>query len=133
MRILFIIALLLANSCGAAESATVSAIRPRVDHGSGWWPRQAMPKALVRTTNQNNFPAPRASSEMMVQSVAGLVAKAVNEGRGDEMVWVGTDHVDVEDWFARLMKRHPQQEMRGVLDPWALVERYAKRGIVKGY
>ncbi len=25
---------------------------------------------------------------MMLQSIAGLAAQAVNEGRGDEMVWV---------------------------------------------
>src|SRR5437899_7945159 len=88
-----------------------------------------MPKALVRTS-----PAARGESvDMMVQSLAGLAARAVNDGRGDEMVWVGTDNVDVEDWFARLLRRHPQLEMRGVFDPWTLVDRYAKQGIIKGY
>jgi hypothetical protein len=87
---------------------------------------QAMPRALVRTTNQNGF-------EMLAQSVAGLAAKAVNNGRGDEMVWVASGNVDVEDWLARKLKHHPQLEMRGVFDPWALVERYAKQGIIKGY
>jgi hypothetical protein len=92
-----------------------------------------MPKALVRTANQNEFPSPRASYEMMAQSVAGLAAKAVNEGRADEMVWVGTDNVDVEDWFARLLKRQPQLEMRGVFGLWELVDRYAKKELIKGY
>lgn len=55
-----------------------------------WWPVQAMPKGLVRL--QNDLPAPRASCDMMAQSLAGLAAKAVNEGRADEMVWVGTDN-----------------------------------------
>src|SRR5206468_8308333 len=73
-----------------------------------WWPVQAVPKALVRATNQSQFPSPRAAHEMLAQSVAGLAAKAVNEGRGDEMVWVATDNVDVEDWFARWLKRHPK-------------------------
>src|ERR1700704_759058 len=118
MRISSGITVLPVNICGAAERATPSAIKPRVDHESGWWPTQVLPKALVRTTTQNGF-------EMMVQSVAGLAAKAVNDGRGDEMVWVGTDNVDTEDWLARVRKRHPQLEMRGVLDPWALVERCA--------
>src|SRR6185295_3371359 len=107
MRITFSTAVLLVNICGAAESTTPSVSSNLiVGHESGWWPTQAMPKALVRTTNWNDFPAPRASCEMMVQSVAGLAAKAVNDARGDEMVWVGTDNVDVEDWFARLRKRH---------------------------
>src|ERR1051325_8718510 len=133
MRISVIIAILLAKICAPAENAAPSAITSPVEHQSGWWPAQAMPKALARTTNRNDFPAPRASCEMMVQSVAGLAAKAVNDGRGDEMVWVGTDNIDVEDWLARILKRHPQLEMRGVLDPWALVERFAKRGINRGY
>jgi len=96
-----------------------------------WWPVQAMPKALVRL--QNEFPAPRASSEMTAQSVAGLAAKAVNEGRADEMVWVETDNIDIEDWFARLLKRQSQLELRGRFDLWDLVDRYAKQGIIKGY
>ena len=70
---------------------------------------------------------------MMAQSVAGLAAKAVNEGRADEMVWVGIDNIDVEDWFARLLKRQPQLELRGTFALWDLVDRYAKKGIIKGY
>jgi hypothetical protein len=90
-----------------------------------------MPKALVRL--QNDLPAPRASCEMMAQSVAGLAAKAVNEGRADEMVWAGTDNVDIEDWLARLVKRQPQLELRGTFALWDLVDRYARKGIIKGY
>jgi hypothetical protein len=90
-----------------------------------------MPKALVRL--QNEFPSPRASYEMMAQSVAGLAAKAVNEGRADEMVWVRTDNIDIEDWFARLLKRQPQPELRGTFALWDLVDRYSKQGIIQGY
>ena len=50
--------------------------------------------------------ARRAAYQMMVQSVAGLAAKAVNEGRGDELVWVGTEHLDVEEWLRRLLASH---------------------------
>jgi hypothetical protein len=91
-----------------------------------------MPKGIVRAGDRN-LPAPRASAEMTLQSVAGLAAKAVNEGLGDEMVWVESGNVDGEDWFARLLKRHPQVEMRGVFDFWDLVDRFTKRGIIKGY
>ncbi|HVM63012.1 MAG TPA: hypothetical protein VMV72_19290 [Verrucomicrobiae bacterium] len=71
---------------------------------------------------------------MMVQSVSGLAARAVNEGHGDEMVWVTVeDNVDVEDWLARLLRRQPQLEMRGTFAPWELVDRYEKRGLIKGY
>lgn len=71
---------------------------------------------------------------MLVQSVAGLSAKGVNEGRCDELVWVGIDdNVDIEDWFARMLKRHPELQSRGTFGPWELVDRYAKRGLIKGY
>ena len=116
-----VIAHLLTTLCGRAQSET------------RWWPTQVTPKALVRTPDRNGFPAPHASGQMMVQSIAGLAAKAVNEGRGDEMVWVETGNVDAEDWLARMLKRQPSLEMRGAVDPWALVERYAQRGIIKGY
>ena len=71
---------------------------PAAGDENRWWPVQAMPKALARL-RQNEFPEPRAACEMMAQSVAGLAAKAVNESCGDEMVWVETDNVDIEDWL----------------------------------
>lgn len=98
-----------------------------------WWPVQTMPKALVRMEDPNGFFSNRASGDMTAQSIAGLTAKAVNEGRADEMVWMATDNVDIEDWFARLLKRHSQLEMRGIFGLWELVDRYAKNGLIKGY
>ena len=98
-----------------------------------WWPTQVFPKAVVRTTNQQQFPEPRAALQMMVQSMAGLAAKAVNEGRGDEMVWVNNGDGDLEKWYARLLADHPGLATPGTYGPWDLVDRYTKRGIIKGY
>lgn len=98
-----------------------------------WWPVQVLPKTLVRTTNQQEFPEPRTALQMMVQSVAGLAAKAVNEGRGDEMVWVNNGDGDLEKWYARLLARHPDLATPGAFGPWDLVDRYTKQGIIKGY
>ena len=98
---------------------------------SRWWPTQAMPQGIVRMDDR--FPEPRAASEMMAQSVAGLAAKAVNEGRADEMVWVATGNVDIEDWLACLLKGEPRLKLRGTVALWELVDRYAKAGIIKGY
>jgi len=95
-----------------------------------WWPVQAMPKALVRTANTSEYNLP---CEIMAQSIAGLAAKAVNEGRCDEMVWVNTKNIDVEDWLARFLKRNPQVEIRGTFSPLELIDRYTKKGIIKGY
>jgi hypothetical protein len=98
-----------------------------------WFPKQVAPKGLVRTIQAEQFPEPRLATLMMVESVAGLAAKGVNEGRCDEMVWVATGNADIERWYGQLFKRRPAYEVRGVLEPWDLVERYRKRGIIKGY
>ncbi len=95
-----------------------------------WWPVQTMPKALARTANTSEYNLPY---EMMAQSIAGLAAKAVNEGGFDEMVWVNTNNIDVEDWLTRLLKRNPQVEIRGTFGVWELIDRYTKKGIIKGY
>ena len=103
------------------------------EEDSRWWPTQVFPKAVVRTTNQQQFPEPRVALQMMVQSVAGLAARAVNEGRGDELVWVNNGYGDLEKWYDRLFARHPDLATPGAFAPWDLVDRYMKQGIVKGY
>lgn len=70
---------------------------------------------------------------MMVQSVAGLAAKAVNESRGDELVWVDNGDGDLEKWYVRLLARHPDLATPGTFAAWDLVDRYIKQGIIKGY
>jgi hypothetical protein len=101
--------------------------------GNRWWPTQVLPKAIVRSGNQQEFPEPHAALQMMVQSIAGLAAKAVNEKHGDEMVWVDNGKGDLEEWYSRFLSEHPKLEKRGTLAPWQLVDRYAERGIINGY
>lgn len=96
-----------------------------------WWPLQALPKGVVRTTQE--FPAPRLAFEMMIQSVAGLAAKAVNEKKGDELVWVENGNLDLNDWLARWLAMHPDIEASTPLGPWELVDRLTKRGLIQGY
>jgi len=98
-----------------------------------WWPTQAFPKAVVRTTNQQQFSQPRVALQMMVQSLAGLAAKAVNESRGDELIWVNNGDGDLEKWYARLLAAHPGLATPGTYEPWDLVDRYTRRGVIKGY
>src|SRR6185503_10277466 len=93
-----------------------------------WFGKQALPKAIVRAKAEGSVPM-----GMMVQSVGGLAAKAVNEGRGDELVWVLTGNADLERWYAGWMRAARSVEMRGEMGAWELVERLGKRGIVKGY
>lgn len=96
-----------------------------------WWPVQVLPKAVVRSARE--FPGPRAGLDMMVQSVAGLAAGAVNEGRGDELVWVETGNADLEDWLNRWLAKQPKIRLSESFGPWELVDRFAKKGLIKGY
>ncbi len=98
-----------------------------------WWPVQALPKTVVRTPSQQGSSVPGAALQMMVQSVAGLAAKAVNEGRGDELVWISNGNVDLEEWYSRLLVAHPNLNQAGSFGPWELVDRYTRRGLIKGY
>ena len=87
----------------------------------------------MRTVPWQHFASPNKSYQMMVHSLAGLAAKAVNEGRGDELVWIGTDHPDIEEWLRRMLTSHRQIKERGTFQPWDLVDRYVKTGVIKGY
>lgn len=94
-----------------------------------WWPVQSRPTGIVRTRERGfSFP-----EQVLVQSVAGLAAKAVNQGRADEMVWISTDNADIETWFARWLKKNSSVEVRGEFSPWELVDRYVKRNLIRGY
>jgi hypothetical protein len=98
-----------------------------------WWPVQGLPRTLVRIANPSDAPESNTALQMMVQSLAGLAAKAVNEGRGDELVWVDTVNQNLKEWLVRLREAHPQVQDGGLLKPWELVDRYSNKGIVKGY
>ncbi|MDB6053941.1 MAG: hypothetical protein JWN25_1464 [Verrucomicrobiales bacterium] len=92
-----------------------------------WWPIQKVPKSLVRT------PVSNLSTDMMVQSIAGLAAQAVNDGAGDEMVWVDNGNPDMQDWKVRWLGKHPEVTASNSIPAWELVKRFAERGIIKGY
>jgi hypothetical protein len=110
---------------------------------SRWWPVQKAPTGVV-TTSIAQFekvvsPSGRSApnlffgpSHMLAQSLSGLCAKAVNEGRLDEMVWIDFPHPDYRRWFEATAKRLTL-ERRGRFTAWQLLERYKAKGIVKGY
>jgi hypothetical protein len=95
-----------------------------------WWPVQALPKVIVRSVSWHQLGT---GNLMMLHSLAGLAAQAVNEHRGDEMLWISTDYVDVEDWLDRLLRSHREIQQQGEREPWDLVDRFKKAGIIKGY
>jgi hypothetical protein len=114
------------NACSEDLNLPSLPAKPKLDDAR-WWPLQGMPKGIVSAKNAGG------AYDFIVQSVAGLAAKAAKEGRGDEMVWVETNNVDEKDWLERLRVREARLEMRGALSAWELVDRFVKRGVIKGY
>ncbi|WP_010585359.1 GxGYxYP domain-containing protein [Schlesneria paludicola] len=98
-----------------------------------WWATQTAPKSVVRTIEQSKFPSVDRAYDMLVQSVAGLAAKAVNEGRSDQLVWVATTNIEIEQWYALMIKEHPEWETHTEFEPWALVDHFFRKNVIKGY
>ncbi len=108
-----------------------------------WFPVQAVPKGVVTSGLHEGFEQVKSpggqstigglgATHMMVQSIAGLAAAAVNRGELDEMVWIGANGPDYARWYGDLVGRLKLQE-RGIYRPWELVRRYHEKGIIKGY
>ena len=127
--------LLLAAGLSSSEAAGTATER--------WWPVQRVPAAIVCSEPMGGLGEVRSPSgkstrghlgatHMMVQSVAGLAARAVNEGACGEMVWIGTTNPDYEQWYAALIERLGLEE-RGTLGAWDLVARFVAKGAIKGY
>lgn len=91
-----------------------------------WWPEQKKPCQLVKTTH-SNF-----GEEMLVHSIAGLAAQAVNEGLSDELVWIDDSWYNYDIWYERVKKRLGIEQVK-TFTPMELVKRYFEQGIIKGY
>ncbi len=110
-----------------------------------WFPKMAAPRGIVQTTDINSFDevrstngqsskGPMGAGHMMVQSLAGLAAQAVNRGDFDELVWVnnGPSAADKNPWFKQIRQKMKWED-RGTFAPYELLDRYIKAGLVKGY
>ena len=111
---------------------------------SWWWPEQQAPSRLavlpieaLRELNEaHGLPASEGGAggpyRTLVQSVAGLAAQAVNEGRFDEMLWVDYGSESGAEWYRRLTERL-EVETRQSPAVWDLVQEYHEAGVIDGY
>ena len=93
-----------------------------------WFPRQKYPESVVKVNIDDGFNA----NHMLVQSISGLAAMAVNEGRFDEMVWIEYVSPDCQRWYNDAINRLECKES-GECTPWQLVKRYQDKGVYEGY
>lgn len=104
------------------------------------WPLQTTPAGLVsidslsfQKDESNKKPINLSDDAFLAQSLAGLAAQAVNEGRGDELVYVDLwDNASYHTWRRDLLDRTGIED-RGYATVWDLVARYHKQEIVSGY
>lgn len=96
---------------------------------AGWWPPQKAPRSIVIAGIQHASDIPEMN---LAQSVAGLAAQALNDGTGDEGVWIETTNTIYLTYFNSLVKRL-KAGTPGTFTAWQLVDRYKAKGIIKGY
>ncbi len=92
-----------------------------------WWPAQKAAQAYVEVAVPQSF-----AERNLLQGLAGLAARAVNEGRGDELVWMDDGNAEIKEWQQLTVKRL-SMERRGGFSVWELLTRYQEKSLVKGY
>lgn len=92
-----------------------------------WWPVQAKPRAMLVCE-----PAGHVRDMNLAQSLAGLAALSLNEGKKGEAVWIKHERGLYETYYQQLLRRTGLKQT-AVLSTWDLVKRLRKQGIVQGY
>ncbi len=92
-----------------------------------WWPVQAKPRAMLVCE-----PAGHVRDMNLAQSLAGLAALSLNEGKKGEAVWIKHERGLYETYYQQLLKRTGLKQT-AVLSTWDLVKRLRKQGIIQGY
>lgn len=93
-----------------------------------WWPEQKSPgKVITCQVAHNNYP-----ERILAESLAGLAAKAVNEAKNDEMIWIAVGTPAADEWLNRTISRLAITE-RQTMNVWQLLNHMSEKGLVKGY
>lgn len=116
--------ILLTSLFALVSTVTVLAAEPESPF---WWPAQKTPARYVVCPQPKN-----AAEAVLAQSVAGLAARAVGEGRSKRMVWIERDGVCYDTWLRETV-RDRRIRGGGSADVWQIVARMKKQGVVKGY
>lgn len=91
------------------------------------WPEQKSPKELIICKQTN-----RKAESMLLESLSGLAAKAVNEGRFDKMVWIQTNNTSYERILNESLDALRIQKVT-YMELWELLAYLKQQKIVKGY
>lgn len=96
-------------------------------NGRHGWPEQKSPNKLIICK-----PASNTAEAMLLESLSGLAAQAVNEGRFDEMVWIDVDNLSYKKIYVSSVKALNIQQVT-TMNVWQLADYLKKKKVVKGY
>lgn len=109
-------------------SAMAAAAQNIADSAYGW-PAQSAPATIVHCRIQK---ASDLKEMNLAQSVAGLAAQALNEGKTKEGVWIAVSNPNYAIYYRSLVKRIHAKET-GSLTAWQLVDKFRHKGIINGF
>ncbi|NPV49318.1 MAG: hypothetical protein HPY69_20425 [Armatimonadetes bacterium] len=109
---------------------------------AGYWPGVGHPRFIYVTGDMHGFPSLAPGRDpggrfgalaFTLESLAGQAARAVNEGRGQSLVWMGVGaNASYQTWLAGVLRLTRARRVE-VTDPLALVKTFARQGVIKGY
>lgn len=123
-RVVFLAALVAAASFQIAQTVVA---RDRPERLHRYWPRFPRPRVLLTVAEVRSQ-----DEAFLLQSVAGLAARSALNGSNREMVWYPIGHPAYLRWHEVMLKQTRARE-ETLPDVWAVVERFRRAGIVKGY
>jgi len=96
-------------------------------NGRHGWPDQKPPKSIIICEPGKNLP-----ESMLLESLSGLSALAVNEGSFDEMVWINTDYISYQKIFDQTIAALNIVQIKK-MNLWSLVDYLKKKRVINGY
>jgi hypothetical protein len=125
MKFLSIIfAIIILGSCSSKQSTDTSTQNLESAY---WWPQQKAPSSILEFEESSDY-----KENTLVYSLAGLMARGVNRGETDKMIWMQTSNRSYEKWYEGLQNRLNVQ-IKGEYNAEQLLEECKKEIDIKGY
>ncbi|TLX78462.1 hypothetical protein E9993_01925 [Labilibacter sediminis] len=125
MRIIkYILLLTVFASCSSKQSADTSAFNLESAY---WWPQQKAPSVILEFKESSDY-----NENTLIYSLAGLMARGVNEGETDKMIWMQTSNRNYEKWYEGLQSRLKVQ-VQGEYNAEELLVECMSEIDIKGY
>lgn len=92
-----------------------------------WWPQQKAPTTILEFEETKDY-----AQNTLVYSLAGLMARGVNNGETDKMIWMQNSYRTYEKWYDGMQDRLNLQ-IQGTYNAAQLLAECRKEIDIKGY